>query len=115
MTYLTFVPSAFGAPSSFSRTTVVPLDRYHRETRIVRERSINKEHVRFSAQGRPLDGQAMVIFEILSESETRSVLRWRCVAKHHTDECFTHPIRVRYLPDDTRVIMTVRVTPSPPS
>ena len=108
------VAMASAEPSAtFSRTTIVPMDRYHRETRIVRERSVGKEHVLFSADAQPIDSAARLIFEIRSESDDRAVVRWRCTAVNDVSECFDKPVKVRYLPEDARVVLSVRLAPEP--
>lgn len=98
---------------SYSRTTVVPIDRYHRETRIVRERSSGKDHVKFSATAQPIESAARLVFEIRSERGKQSVVRWTCTAERNVAECFSRPVRVRYLPDDERVVLSVRIAPAP--
>ena len=97
---------------SFTRTTVVPMDRYHHEARIVRERSVGKDHVRFSADAQPIERSAVVQFEIRSESDDRAVVRWQCTARENVSECFAQPVKVRYLPEDERVVLAVRVEPA---
>ena len=57
------------AGPTFKRTTIVPVDRYHHESRIVRERSQGKELVRFSAAAQPIEASAMIVFEIRSETK----------------------------------------------
>ena len=106
-----FAGAAPASSPSYSRTTVVPIDQYHRESRIVRERSVGKEHVRFSADAQPIGPGAAVKFEIRSMNGDKAVVRWRCTATDDVSECFERPIRVRYLPNDTQVVLSIEVVP----
>ncbi|MEQ9496201.1 MAG: hypothetical protein RIT81_05065 [Deltaproteobacteria bacterium] len=90
------------------RVTAVAMDDFH-ESRIVRERTPGKKAVTFSAMNEKIDAKAEVVFEIRSESSDRDLPRWRCVARKNVNECFDKPVRIAYLANDDRVVMSVRV------
>lgn len=98
------------APSR-SNTTVVPYRRYHEATEIVRERSTGKSFASFHANPQLLERGMVATFQIRSEAETGAIDRWRCVAVRDVAECLGAPVKLRYLPDDSRMVLTVTVVP----
>ena len=101
--------SASAAEVHVGDARVTALEMVYRDSQIVRERSPGKDAVKFSAMDAEIDESAVVVFEVQSESADKRVTRWRCVAERNVSECFASPLRVKYLDDDVRLVMNVRV------
>lgn len=93
------------------RAHTLSFDRYHEALEVERPRTDGKEFATFSAEPQLIQPGAQVVLEIRSEAEAGSVLRWRCVAVHDVAECLGAPVRVRYLPEDARIVLTMRFLP----
>ena len=95
-----------------ARGTALKLDRYHNEVTVVRTRTEGKAFATFVAEPRLLDRGAIVVFEIRSVAKTGVIPRWRCIAQDDVAECLGAPLRLRYLPDDEKIVLTARLRPA---
>jgi len=93
------------------RETTAEIESYENEITIVRHRSSGKTLASFHADPQLIDQNSMMIFEVKSHGETGSVSRWRCIAIHDVAECLGSPVKIRYLPEDTRIEMSFRLKP----
>ncbi len=94
-----------------ARRTHLGLDQYHNAITIVRKRSPGKLYASFHADPKLLDEGAVVIFQVRSVADTGVVQRWRCLAFDDVAECLGAPIRFRYLPADTEIVLTAKLVP----
>ena len=92
-------------------STPVRFDRYERQSRVVRFRTPGKATASFSSDPFLLEAGSMAVFEIRSVALTGSVQRWRCVAIHDVAECLGSPVKLRYLPNDTKMVLTATLKP----
>ena len=91
--------------------TPVRLDRYEKQARVVRFRTPGKQYASFSTDPHILEPGSMAVFEIRSVALTGSIARWRCVAVHDVAECLGSPVKLRYLPNDTKMVLTTTLKP----
>lgn len=94
-----------------ARTSEFSFDTYHSGIQVVRTRSPGKVYATFTADPYLIDAGAAIVFEVRSVAKTGSVLRWRCVARDDVAECLGAPVRVRYLPEDEKIVLTARLVP----
>jgi hypothetical protein len=94
------------------RTNELLLDRYDRVQKIVRKRTEGKTYALFTAEPQLIDRGAVMLFEIKSVSDKGVVPRWRCIAVRDVAECLGVPVKIAYLPDDDRMVLTAMVKPA---
>ena len=97
--------------SNSIRETTAKISSYENEVRIVRLRSKGKTLASFHADPQLIQKDSIVVFEIKSYTKSASLSRWRCVAVHDIAECLGTPVRIQYLPEDTRIEMTFKLKP----
>ena len=97
--------------SSSVRETTAKISSYENEIKIVRHRSIGKAFASFYADPQLIQKDSVVVFEIKSYAKSASLSRWRCVATHDIAECLGAPVKIQYLPKDTRIEMTFKLKP----
>lgn len=90
------------------------VDRYYKRAEIVRRRVDGAEFAVFVAEPALLESGVKLAFDVRSVAESGTVLRWRCVARTDVAECLGVPLRLRYLPHDSEIVMTVSVLPDLP-
>lgn len=94
-----------------SRATTMSIERYDAPVTLVRERTAAKTRVTFSAEPQLIDPNAYAVLEARSVGDDGSIVRWRCIATHDVAECLGRPLTLRYLPDDTRIELTLTLRP----
>jgi len=88
------------------RTTTLDFDKYFKPIEIVRERTEGMSFATFYAEPKLLEEGVAVVFTAVSVAKTGVVPRWRCVARRG------RPLKLRYLPNDERIILRVVVQPT---
>ncbi|MBI2376419.1 MAG: hypothetical protein HYV07_20660 [Deltaproteobacteria bacterium] len=92
--------------------TQINLDAYQRTTMVTRERSPGKQFAAFSSDPHLLEPGSVMVFEIRSVAKSGEIVRWRCIAEHDVADCLGGKgVKVRYLPNDERVVLTARLEP----
>jgi len=94
------------------RTTTLDFDKYFKPIEIVRERTEGMSFATFYAEPKLLEEGVAVVFTAVSVAKTGVVPRWRCVARRDIAECLGRPLKLRYLPNDERIILRVVVQPT---
>lgn len=94
------------------RTSELRLSSYEQVVTVVRERGEGKRFASFLAEPALLQHGSAAVFEIRSDGTRGSLVRWRCVATRDVAECLGRPVRVKYLPDDERIVLTARLVPA---
>ena len=115
LTFITSTAFAFDRrepvnPQSVRETTA-SLHTYNNEVKIVRDRSEGKAFATFHADPQLIDENSVLVFEIKSYAKTGSLSRWRCIATHDIAECLGAPVRIQYLPRDTRIELSFKLKP----
>ncbi len=90
-----------------ARQSTLSLDTYFQAAQVVRHRTPGKQSVRFSAAAQAIQPGAVAVFEIRSVGKFGAHLRWRCVAVENVNECFEKSVKVKYLPHDQLVALSV--------
>jgi hypothetical protein len=94
-----------------ARTNELNITRYDAVATVVRARTPGKKFAVFSADPQFIEHGAVVLFEARSVGGNGSLTRWRCIAKTDVAECLGSPLKIRYLSDDDRVVLTARMKP----
>lgn len=89
-----------------ARSTALEIDRYEVPLSIVRTRSPGQRAATFYADPQLIEASAVLLFEIKSKQGAHEVSRWRCLAVHDVAECLGAPVRIRYLPSDSALVLT---------
>lgn len=98
--------------ASLPKETAVTLESFYQTQEIVRVRSKFRGSAVFTASSQEIDPRAVLVFEARSESNDGERARWRCVARYDVAECLGDPLKIRYLPGDKRVVLTITTLPS---
>ncbi len=93
------------------RNSEVTFEQYHQVFKVVRKRSGDKEFAVFSAEPHLLDGASVILLQAQSVAPKGNVTRWRCVAYKDIADCLGVPLKIRYLPADTEVVLSAVVIP----
>jgi hypothetical protein len=93
------------------RETSARVSSYGQEIRIVRNRSADKTFASFHAEPQLIDSNALAYFEIKSFAKDGEISRWRCIATHDVAECLGRPVKIRYLPEDTKIELSFKLIP----
>ena len=94
-----------------SRTTTSQLSAYHQVAKVVRTRTKGKLRASFYAEPQLLDKNAIALVRIQSVAKNGSIERFRCVAIHDIAECLGAPVKINYLPMDTKLVLEVELIP----
>ena len=99
------------ARTSEARATKSELSTYHKVIKVVRNRSTGKSKATFYAEPQLLDENAVAIVSIRSIASDTGIERFRCVATHDIAECLGTPVKIKYLPLDTKVVLEIQLVP----
>ncbi|MCK6549393.1 hypothetical protein L6R52_26355 [Myxococcota bacterium] len=94
------------------RRSELRVSSYDQIVTVVRERGEGKRFATFSAEPALLQPGSAAVFEIRSDGTRGSLVRWRCVATRDVAECLGRPVRLKYLSDDERMVLTARLVPA---
>jgi len=94
--------------SRAQRETTKQLDTYNHAIEFVRERTSGKKSASFHAEPYLLDSKVSALITISSVSKVGKIERFRCIATHDLAECLGSAVKIRYLPKDQRLVLSVQ-------
>ncbi|MCK6546739.1 hypothetical protein L6R52_12890 [Myxococcota bacterium] len=81
------------------------IDQYQKAFTVERVRTEMKKFAIFHAEPQTIEKNAVLVFEIESVSKYGSIPRWRCIAVGDVAECLGRAVKLRYLPDDEKIVL----------